>query len=101
MAKYLLRLGEITIKSDQTRRHFLARLISNLKKSFLKKNIKDFKIENQWSRIFVETKNPKAVEIFSTAFGLISFSEVHEIGFKNLEDIVKFGETFFKTDVSG
>lgn len=101
MAKYLLRLGEITLKSDQTRRHFLARLISNLEKSFLKEGAKDFKIENQWSRIFVETESPKAHEIFSTTFGLISFSEVTEIAFKSLDEMVKFGESFFKDDVSG
>ena len=101
MAKYLLRLGEITTKSDQTRRHFLARLISNLKTSFLKEGVRDFKIENQWSRIFVETGNPKAPEIFSTTFGLISFSEVHEIEFKNLDNIVKFGENFFQENVGG
>lgn len=106
MAKYLLRLGEITLKSDQTRRHFLERLILNLKKSFFppeadqpraeKANVK---IENQWSRIFVETENPKAPEIFSTTFGLISFSEVTEITFRALDDILKFGESFFKEAV--
>lgn len=98
MAKYLLRLGEITLKSDQTRRHFLARLISNLEKSFLQEGIEDFKIENRWSRIFVEMESPKAHEIFSTTFGLVSFSEVTEIAFKSLDEIVKFGESFFSAE---
>src|SRR3989344_1885991 len=101
MAKYLLRLGEITIKSDQTRRFFLERLISNLKKSFLKEGVRDIQIENQWSRLFAETESRQAPEILSSTFGLTSFSEVTEIKFQNLNEIVKYGKDFFKDNVAG
>ena len=79
----------------------MRRLIANIKKSFSIEGVLDFKIENQWSRIFVETESPKAPDIFSTTFGLISFSEVTEITLQSLEEIVKYGANFFRNNVSG
>jgi|GEM_PF-1241782 len=78
---FLLRFGELWLKSFEVRRRFTDRLITNVSEAFAAQKI-PFKAIKSHDRIFFEVPEKdakKASAILSRTFGLVSFSEVEEI----------------------
>lgn len=78
---FLLRFGELWLKSFEVRRRFTDRLITNISEAFAAQKI-PYKAIKSHDRIFFEVPKKdakKSSEILSLTFGLVSFSEVWEI----------------------
>jgi len=80
----LIRLGELWLKSEKVRRRFLFALNENMKELFEAGKI-NAEIKSERGRIFVKTKNKKALEVLKNVFGISSFSVVIKTSLKNLE----------------
>ncbi len=76
MQLYLLRYGEIGVKSPRIRRNFEDILIDNIQRAFLKVDAEVF-IERERGRIFAYA-DPEHSYIFRRTFGLVSFSPADE-----------------------
>ena len=97
---YLIRYGELALKSKQVRRKFEDILIRNIK-SVLEKEGKKTKTTNIYGRFLIET-NENLDEELKRIFGIVSFSSCLKTN-SNLEEIQKLsleiielkkGETF-------
>lgn len=76
---YLLRYGEIGIKSRSVRRRFEDQLESNLKLGFAKRGGTAV-IDSVWGRFFLESPSPSiAREVISHTFGLVHGSPVEVV----------------------
>ncbi len=78
---FLLRFGELWLKSEEVRRRFTDRLLTNISDAFDAEKI-PFKSVKSHDRIFLEASESdlkKAREILRRTFGLVSFSIVEEI----------------------
>ncbi len=78
---FLLRFGELWLKSFEVRRRFTDRLITNISEGLNAQKIR-FRAIKSHDRIFIEVQKKdakKASALLSRTFGLISFSEVEEI----------------------
>jgi tRNA uracil 4-sulfurtransferase len=74
----LVRYGEIALKDRWTRSNWEQLLIANI--SFdLKKAGLEFRISKEGGRIFVHTSDPRAVDIISMVFGVVSASPAFSI----------------------
>lgn len=99
--KVLLRLsGEIAMKSRRTRSRFQDRLVRNLRDAFEAAGI-EAKVEQQWSRIFVEAEGERVLDVLGHVFGLSSFSEVEAETPAELDAIVAAGRERFHDRVRG
>ena len=96
---YLVRYGELALKSKEVRRKFEEILISNIKR-VLEKNEKKATVKNIYGRFLVETNENLAC--LKKVFGVVSFSPCWKTS-SSFEDIKKFclekielkkGETF-------
>ena len=92
--------GEISTKARQTRISFTHRLVHNISSALKSENIK-FELRKEWSRIFLETADPKALGLLSHVFGIRSLSVVERLKVENLEEIVSAGVRKFCDLVSG
>ncbi len=84
MRLYLLRYGELGIKSHNIRKGFEDILIDNLERSFLKEKAEVI-IERERGRLFAYAEEENA-SIFSRTFGVVSYSPARETS-SSLEDI--------------
>lgn len=99
--KALLRLsGEIATKSRRTRARFQHRLVENLEDALASAGV-EARIEEQWSRIFVEADDERLFEVLPRVFGLSSFSPVEAETEASLEAIVEAGRRRFHERVKG
>lgn len=93
----LLRLSsELTLKSDQVRTKFLKQLVKNIRDAF-KVNHIPLKIQNNWSRIFVEFENEMGIELLKRIFGVSSFSVIDHRCPSDLDTIIKDGIALYKS----
>lgn len=93
--KILLRLAsDITLKSDKIRARFVGRLLQNLKSGFRRGGV-EATIQRQWSRLFVETDHPQAVDIIARTFGVGSCSPIDRECTAHLDAIVAHGLELF------
>ncbi len=99
--KVLVRLGELTLKSDRSRRRFLRALISNISDALRSEGYGDFSIKNMWSRLLVEIDNESPPSVLRRVFGIISYSPVTHTRALSFEDIVEKGYELFKDKVIG
>jgi tRNA(Ser,Leu) C12 N-acetylase TAN1 len=73
---YLLRYGEIGVKSRHVRRRFENQLEANLKRSFADRGVTAV-IDRTWGRFYLESPDPEAArEVVSRTFGLVHGSPV-------------------------
>ncbi len=94
----LIAFGELFLKSENVKKLFQKRLVSNLS-SFLKKEEVDFKINSFRERIFVETEDiEKASEVVGRCFGIVWHSSVFYFSDVSLED---FSDFVSKQDIKG
>lgn len=99
--KALLRLsGEIATKSRRTRARFQSRLAENLRDALASAGV-DGRVERQWSRLFVESEDERALRVLPRVFGLSSFSRVEVETAADLERIVEAGRRIFHDRVRG
>lgn len=98
---FLIRLSpEITTKSSSVRRFFLRRLIFNIKEALKEEKIK-FKLNSEWSRIWIESKDVKIFDILPHIFGISSFSLVYKKTFKSLSELVNHAYKLFNKEIKG
>lgn len=97
----LLRLSpELTIKSAAVRSRFQSRLIENIRDCLNKENVQNV-VRNKWSRITVETPDPRAVLALRHVFGISSYSVVEKECSAELDDIVATGLALYQDGVKG
>lgn len=76
MTLYLLRYGEIGTKSQRIRQNFIAILMQNIERAFLKDN-REIIMERSRGRIYAYVDDAGA-HLFARIFGLVSYSKVTE-----------------------
>lgn len=98
----LLRLStELATKSKGTRRRFMRKLVENLREA-LHATGAGYRIDSQWSRIFVKTAaSPDALTVLRRIPGLSSYSIVVARCPARMEDIVSTGVRHFAPLVQG
>ncbi|NMB86374.1 MAG: thiamine biosynthesis protein ThiI [Methanosaeta sp. PtaB.Bin018] len=74
----LVRYGEITLKDGWTRRNWERILAGNISFNLQKSGVK-FRIVRDEGRIFVHTSDPRASEIASQTFGVVSVSPAQAV----------------------
>ncbi len=96
---FLIRYGEIALKSKYVRRMLVRALISNIKTHFANKNLECF-ITSDYGRIYLYSDDhTTAVEILRRVFGIVSFSLCEETSSELsqiLEDSKKLVKTWIK-----
>lgn len=71
---YLLRYGEIGVKSPQVRRRFVQQLVDNLETHFERRKATCL-VDTSWGRIWLEARDDEvAHDVISRTFGLVSGS---------------------------
>ncbi len=89
----LIRFSEIGIKSPKTRKWLTRKLISHIEFVLKNNDIKDFQIENRFSRIFVfSEETDKIIHILSNFVpGIASISKVYECktDFHEITEIIR------------
>lgn len=83
--EYLLRYGEIGLKSGRVRRAMKGRLAKNIRSLFKHRGGQCI-IKEEGGRLFLTTESDEAVDILARSFGLVSFSPV-VVTTSNLEDM--------------
>jgi len=79
MALFLIRYGEMALKSARTRKRFGKILVENMEGAFVKNKVECI-IREEWGRIFIDTNNADiATGILRHMFGIVSFSQVHRV----------------------
>jgi thiamine biosynthesis protein ThiI len=93
--------GEIGLKSARTRRRFLRFLVRNVKAALERAGIAA-DVENQWSRLFVDTDQPeRGSEVLSHVFGLHSVSHVAVLPAATLDELVGAATDLYRDRVAG
>lgn len=102
MVNVLVRFGELTLKSDRSRRRFLRILIRNIRDALESEGIKNYRIENLWSRLIIRLENLDEIpDSLTRVFGIKSLSPIIEHEFSTLSELVSIGESVFKEYVKG
>lgn len=97
----LLRLaGEIAIKSKTTRSKFRRQLSRNLRDA-LASTGEEYRVDHQWSRVYVHARAPEAVEVLARVFGIGSMSPVELTVPAEIDRIVEAGADFYRDRVRG
>ncbi len=100
----LIRLGELTLKSKRVRQRFTLQLIQNLRAALDAEGISDYRVLNEWSRLFVEVpedQRERAQEVLQRVFGIASLSPVQAVYFRSLKDLETFAEQEYALLVDG
>lgn len=95
MALYLVRIApEVTTKARGTRRRFQHRLIRNLRDALDAGGIR-CRVEDRWSRLFVDTPDTSAGGRLAAVFGVSSVSRVEARIPADLDAIIRTGEALY------
>lgn len=98
----LIRLGELTLKSDRSRRRFLNRLIYNIRDALQSNGVDRFRIRNLWSRIIISIDGLDTIpESLTRVFGIVSLSPISSFRFNNIDNILDRAEEYFREHVKG
>ncbi|MCK4895712.1 MAG: hypothetical protein KAS47_02830 [Candidatus Heimdallarchaeota archaeon] len=93
LTSILIRFSEIGIKSPKTRKWLTRKLISHIEFVLKNNDIKDFQIENRFSRIFVfSVETDKIIHLLSNFIpGIASISKVYECktDFHEITEIIR------------
>lgn len=72
----LLRVAsEVNLKSGPVKARFLRRLVSNIKAALYTTHV-EYKVQEKWSRIFVEISDPAGIPVLTRVFGIGSVSPI-------------------------
>lgn len=96
----LIRFSEIAIKSPKTRRWLTQRLVDHIKYILNIKNIENYEVINDYSRLFVESDDSELVSeyIASLIPGIASLSIVYKIE-TEIQEIEKIIDEFYKDNI--
>ena len=95
MALFLVRYGEIGLKSPAVRKRFERCLITNLEKAFIREK-KECKVTSDRGHLYVDAEDSKAAEmIIQHTFGVTSYSKVDRIP-SEMSSICNFVESWSK-----
>lgn len=98
---YLLRpVGEICLKSRPVRAKFMREMVRNIEAG-LRTLEGEHAVDNQWSRVFVESTSDEAGDLLARIFGVSSLSPVACRCLPELEAIVTEGERALAERVRG
>ncbi len=96
---YLVRYGEIGLKSSQVRRRMRDRLMTNVQDAFVNEGVECITTAEE-GRIFVRSENEEvATRILSRTFGVVSFSPVAECS-SSMDDVIRNVLEQFKDDLA-
>lgn len=93
-AFFIVRYGELGLKSRPVRNRFLRKLASNIEDTFLDRDT-DCYIDVPGPRLYVYPGDFRiARKILSTAFGVVSFSPAVRIGTSSLDRVIRKGTEY-------
>lgn len=96
----LVRLGEITLKSNRSRKKFLRLLIRNIKDALISDGIRKYRVINLWSRILINFPDEYGLpSSLKRVFGITSLSSTYVFYFESYGDILDKGEELFRNIV--
>ncbi len=95
---YLIRFGEIALKSTSVRKKALRQLVANIQRALSKKGL-TARVWATWDRVYVDGENLES--ILSKIFGVVSFSRIVQFRFENMKQLLDWGENLFKEKVKG
>lgn len=99
MSLYLVRYGELGLKSPQVKKRFQKALKLNIEDAFLKEGVQCISSWD-WGRIYLHTdEDEKAEEILGKIFGVTSFSKVIETS-SSLSEICNMAAGFSRQVIS-
>lgn len=104
MTLFLVRYGEIGLKSSPVRNRFERILISNISRMFAKAGVECI-FNTDWGHVYIETSTPKkAFDLLKNVFGIVSFSDViacssemekiRRVTVDYSKDVLKRGDSF-------
>lgn len=97
----LVRLaGELSTKSNRTRKRFQRRLVENMRDALESAGV-EHRITDEWSRIFVEASNETALPVVASLPGVSSVSKVDAVVPAELDAIVRKGAELYGERVKG
>lgn len=97
----LVRLSaELTTKARGTRRRFTRKLVENVRDA-LRESGSPFHVESQWTRLYVRSEAPDALQRLQRVPGLSSMSRVEGSCAADLEEIVRVGQQIYGERVKG
>ena len=97
---FLIRYGELTLKSRPVRKRFLSLLDENIRASLAARGI-FFNLSVGWSRAHLRSDDPRAAQVLGRSFGVTSFSPATSLLFKDLDDLLGQARDFFAESVAG
>ncbi len=92
--------GELVTKSRRVRSRFQQRLIANIGDALRSAGLR-YRVRNEWSRLFVESEGPEALELLCRVFGIHSVSAIERECRPELEEIVRVGAELYRERVRG
>ncbi len=95
---YLIRFGEIALKSTVVRRRAIRQLVTNIQRALSMRGI-SARVWATWDRVYVEGENLESV--LSKIFGIVSFSRIVQLKFETKQQLLDWGEELFKQKVKG
>lgn len=98
---YVLRLsGDFYVKARQTRLRFLRRLSRNVEDALASHGVPG-RLDQTWSRLYLNSPAPEVPEIVARVFGIQSVSEAVRLPWADFEDVVREATAFFAPHVAG
>lgn len=98
----ILRLaGELCIKSPKVRRRFQDRLAHNIRMAMEGAGVQDYKVLRHWSRIDVDTDDPRATAVLARIFGIQGVIPATAYPWETIDDIVEMGARLYADKVAG
>jgi thiamine biosynthesis protein ThiI len=98
---FLLRLsGELSTKSRTTRRRFQRFLVEAIEDALRSAEL-EFRVRDEWGRVFVEASSGAALDVLSRVFGIASLSPIDATCPSELGAIVEVGERIYADRVRG
>ncbi len=98
---YVLRLsGDFYVKARQTRLRFLRRLSRNVEDALASHGVPG-RLDRTWSRMYLESPDPRVPEIVARVFGIQSVSEALRLPWVDFDDVVRQAAGFFAPHVAG
>jgi thiamine biosynthesis protein ThiI len=98
---FLLRFsGDLSTKAAGTKRLFARRLARNLEDALTSAGL-DYRLRVGRYRFYLEVESVGAADLLTRIFGLQSFSVVHRVPWRTLDDLVVAGERGFREAVRG
>lgn len=99
MARFLIRYGEIALKTGWVRRKFQDRLIRNIQNHFLDRDL-ECMVKSEYGRIYLDAgDSDQASEILGRIFGITSFSVVETTG-SDMKSIAQLAIERFRSDLT-